>query len=202
MQKTIRGVKLPPVTRGILHNGTPFPRISITLLLVVSFLAAVVVVNTLAKHLGEADATEPFAAFADRLPGHQLDTSILKAEGFTCSFDLAPLPYYVSEECWQQFQTGLFSLVHMTVWDGTVKRLDLLIRGDWLTVGELALLWGRPDVYKNGNYLNVSWSDPHVMGTVLPRNGRFTFFLALSQISIYCELNQPCPVSLITSKAS
>jgi hypothetical protein len=184
MQQVIRGLKLPPFIVRIPHLSAPSARIVITLLLVVSFSTAIVAVSALAQRYGEAYLTDPFVAFADYLPGQLVDMRLFDSQGFSCSPVSVPLPADIGERCVLDLQTGRFSQISVTIWDGIVKRLDLNVCENSLTVGDLALLWGSPQFIINGNRVNVSWRAGGITrGSGWSENGRFTYFQPLSLIS-------------------
>ena len=183
MEQIIRGVERPPFARPISHFRVSSPRIFITLLLVVSFFTALLVVGTLAKRLGERYLPDPFAAFTDFFPGQSLDTRMLEAEGFSCYFDTLPSPSDITERCARVLQTGPFSQISVTIWDGIVKWLDLNVRENELTVGDLSLRWGIPEVHMSGSWVNLSWRNRCITGSGWSPSGRFTYFQALSWVS-------------------
>jgi hypothetical protein len=184
MQQVIRGLKLPPFIVRIPHLSAPSARIVITLLLVGSFSTAIVVVSALAQRYGEAYLADPFVAFADYFPGQLVDMRLFEAQGFSCSPVGVPVPVDIGERCVLDLQTGRFTQISVTIWDGIVKQLDFKVRDNSLTVGNLALLWGSPRFLMNGNRVNVNWPIRRITrGSGWSQNGRFTYFQALSQIS-------------------
>jgi hypothetical protein len=184
MQQTIRGMKLPPFTGRIPHIAMPSARIVIILLLVVSFSTAIVVVSALSQRYSEAYQTDPFAAFADYFPGQPVDMRLLEARGFSCRYQAVLIPADLGAYCWRGLAAGPFSWVYVTIWDGIVKRLDLDVHANSLVMGDLVLLWGRPQLIINGNFVNVSWrADGITRGLGWSQNERFTYFQPLSLIS-------------------
>ena len=154
-----------------------------TLLLIVSFSMAVVVVSTVAKRLGEAFLSDPFVAFVDVFPGQSIDARLLEAEGFSCQLDSQPSPADINEYCSWDLLTGPFSHVGVIIWDGTVMRLGLTIRENLLTVDDLVLLWGNSEIFINRDRALVRWADPGVIRTGWSHKGRLTPFQTLSAIS-------------------
>lgn len=182
MEQIVRDVKLRQVAPGVPHFGSPSPLLFITLLLVVSFSASVVTVNTLAKRLGNNRLPDPLAAFADVFPGQYLDAHMLETEGFSCYVDTQPSPADIIERCSRVFQTGTFSQISVTIWDGIVKWLYLSLHEHSLNVGDLALLWGNPELRMNGAGMDVSWPDRRITGSGRSLNGRFTYFVLVSHL--------------------
>lgn len=157
--------------------------IRITLLLVVIFSSAILVINTLAKHLNEADVPDPLAEFASVLPGQFIDTLKLEAEGFSCRENTLPSPADIFQYCTRALPTGLFSQINLTILDGIGQGLDLKVREGSLRVGDLSLQWGSPEVRIEGNWVHLSWPNRHVTGLGVSHNGHFTYFQALSHIT-------------------
>jgi len=183
MEQIKRGVNRSHFVHPIWHFSTSSPRIFITLLLLVSFFTAALAVNTLAKHFSDPYLPDLFTAFTDFFPGQSLDARILEAEGFTCYFDTLPSPSDITERCTRVLQTGPFSHISVTIWDGIIKWFDLSVRAHGLTVGDLSLRWGCPKVRVSGNWVSFNWVNRHVTGSGWSYNGRFTYFQLLSQVS-------------------
>jgi hypothetical protein len=184
MQQVIRGLKQPPFIVRIPHLSTLSARIVIILLLVVSFSTAVVVVSAMAQRYGQAYQTDPFAAFVDYFPGHPVDMRLLEARGFSCRYQAVLIPADLGAYCWRSLAAGPFSWVYVTIWDGIVKRLDFDVHANSLAMGDLVLLWGRPQLIINGNFVNVSWRAGGITrGLGWSQNERFAYFQPLSLIS-------------------
>jgi hypothetical protein len=145
---------------------------------------AVLGVKTLATRLGEHDLRDPFAAFADLFPGQPLDIRVLKAEKLSCYLDTLPALADVTERCTRALPTGPFSQINVTSWDGVVKSLDLRVRENGLSVGDLSLQWGYPEVHFYGNWVTLSWPKQHITGVGWSTTRHFTYFQALSFITL------------------
>src|SRR5258705_10501116 len=80
---------------------------------------------------------DPFAVFSGIFPGQQVNTRRLEAQGYSCWLDPLPTIADISEHCSQDLQTGPFSHITVTIWDGNIKQLTLKARENALTIGDL-----------------------------------------------------------------
>ncbi len=183
MQQVIQGVHRPQFDHPISRFSTSSPRTFIVLVLVVGFLSAMLLVNTLAKHVIDPYPPDLFASFTDLFPGQSIDVRMLETEGYSCYTDTLPSSADITERCTQDLQTGLFSHISVTIWDGVVKWLDLGVREHGLTVGDLSLRLGCPEVSVSGQWVGLNWFNHHITGSGWSYNGRFTYYQALSQVS-------------------
>jgi len=130
---------------------------------------------------GREPVVNPFLAYASLFPD-QPWTSALARE-FLCYDTVMPSPADVTEECVFRPQTGSLSQVNITVWDGIIIRLRFAVRENSLRVGDLAMLWGTPDLqsYAQGASL-YQWHDHSMVALTSSNGGRFTYFLPVSYI--------------------
>ena len=183
MQQVIHGVHRPHFDHPISHFSISSPRTFIALLLIVGFLTAALVVNALARYVSDPDLPDLFVAYTDFFPGQSVDARMLETEGFSCYADTLPSSADITERCTRILQTGPFSHISVTLWDGVIKWLDLRVREHGLTVGDLALRWGCPEVRVSGKWVSLNWFKHHVTGLGWSPNGRFTYFQTLSHIT-------------------
>lgn len=154
-----------------------------TFLLFVSLSSIVLVVYAIAEQMDKPDVPNPFTVFADVLPGQFMDTAKLEAQGFSCRENVLPSPADIDQDCTRALPTGLFSHIRLTLWDGVVHWLDLKVRENELSVGDLTLWWGIPKIRIEGICVQLNWPTHHVTGLGFSYNGQFTYFQGLSHIT-------------------
>ena len=95
---------------------------------------------------------DPFATFNSIFPGQRVDTHRLQAQGYSCWRDPLPTIADISEHCSQDLQTGQFSHITVSIWDGNVKQLTLNAREDALSIGDLIRVWGKPRIHQHATW--------------------------------------------------
>ncbi|MEO8393543.1 MAG: hypothetical protein ABI700_11185, partial [Chloroflexota bacterium] len=80
------------------------------------------------NHFGQVSPSDPFILYADIYPGQLAHIDRLKARGFRCGLDALPPPAYLLERCESTFQTNIFSAINLSIWDGSIVRLNFVPR--------------------------------------------------------------------------
>jgi hypothetical protein len=120
---------------------------------------------------------EPFVSLADLFPGQP--RSAVEARGFSCM--VIGFGTY-AETCLLLPNTGIFSEIGVTTSPlGYVNSSYFRLREDTLRLGDLAALWGRPEVYDQYEYLLFSWFGGSVNATSA-YTGRFSFLLPVDRV--------------------
>jgi len=166
------------------HNwprSTPhlqYPKLPIKFWLVFSIfitnLGLIVGVAILTKH--DEAPMNPLSAYTD-LPGASV--SELIAQGFLCEIH-APT-------CTLRLDSGVFSSIEVLISNNRVSSIGFTVRSGALNVGDLALLWGRPQIlwYRRGG--SLEWPETGISATVLSKNHLFDYFLPIHCISFRGE---------------
>lgn len=144
-------------------------------------------VSTLPSRLTEqSPVSDLFLAYVNVFPGQPASATALEEHGFLCFMDTLPSPADASEYCSSTPQTGLFSRMNVTIWDGVVTRVEFTVNENLLSVGHLALLWGRPeDIQVVGNIATARWSIPGAtVLAIFAYDQRFSYFAPVAQVSI------------------
>lgn len=157
-------------------------------LLLISLLAVVVVTVIVLASVWPSSRVDslrfdPFAAFSDHFPGQQLRARQLEAEGFSCVLMREPVPGDYGEHCTLYLDTGPFSSVNVTGWDGIIILFDVKLRENAVKIGDLIGLWGEPRLRIHSNAVIVRWPDRAISATGKAQTGRVIFFKTLSQIT-------------------
>ena len=122
-------------------------------------------------------------AYADVMPGQSIDVTILEAKGFSCKEDMRPTPADLAELCSNSVANQQVGTITILVWDAIVKRLDLKLQDGIFVIGDLALLWGQPEVQHIGHWVDLCWHERHVSASVWSDNEQFSYFRPISQLS-------------------
>ncbi len=162
------------------------PAFLFTLVLLLTFaglLAGIVGVTTVAKHVGQAPLSDPFTAYAAYFPGQPANSVTLAADGFRCELNTTPAPADLAEGCVLAGQTGAVSAIYVFIWDGTIARLDFTLHQGALSIGDLALLLGKPEIGKSGRWISLNWRERHISGASWVAYGDFSYFQSVLQLS-------------------
>ena len=124
---------------------------------------------------------DPFAPYADILPGQSRDG--VAQRGLNCQFDLVPL---FEEICTLTPETGGFSeiLVKIAPHTGRISRVVFKPREGTLTVGDLVLLWGDPEITFHSQTANLRWPNVHVVAIPETYDGDFSYWLPIAHIAL------------------
>jgi len=180
MNMSIHSTNVAP-QRTQASNAVSPPKLPIYLRLIMIVLTIVVVLTagwtTLVRQV--VAPTNPFFEFAEILPG-QPQRSV-RAQGFSCSMHTYPvLP---NAYCTRAPAAGPFSLIGVIVTDGIVSRVNYSVSPGVLTIGDLALLWGRPNVRMYRQSVNLDWPGMGITASAWAENSRFSNFIPVLSIS-------------------
>jgi hypothetical protein len=122
---------------------------------------------------------DPLLAYADILPGQPRNA--LAARGLAC---VVP-NYPVGESCSFQLESGPFSQVHAVIVNDHIEALNLIAYESTLTVGDLVLWWGRPDVVLTGRHTTLAWHIGAVIAVAnLNPHRQFDYFSVVPQFTL------------------
>jgi hypothetical protein len=173
MEQITRGIRYPqPKLRIPSLRLRPYLRL--VLALIGGFTGVILSIRLLSQTAAPPD---PFATFSNLFPGQQADTRLLEAQGYSCWLETLPTIADISQHCSQDLQTGPFSNITVTIWDGSVRVLDLVVRENALTIGDLVRLWGRPHIHQHGFRGQLKWLGSGNMDLTASYRGRYSLFL-------------------------
>lgn len=123
---------------------------------------------------------DPFAPYVDILPGQSQDAVL--QQGFNCQINIAPVFH---ETCSLTPETGMFSEIQ--VWiafdTGRVSRVVFEPREKALTLGDLVVLWGNPEIDIYGRIANLRWRNAHVVAIPQTDQGEFSYWLPIGYVA-------------------
>ena len=140
--------------------------------------------------IGRESIGDPFLAYASIVPGQHWGGTL--EHEFSCSASTMPSPVIVGNECVNHLHTGPLSQVDVTIWDGFIIRANFTLRENVLRIGDLVLLWGKPDI-RLGQYAALTWDNRRAIAVAyLSPSRRFDYLLSVSHvILIPAEHMQP-----------
>jgi hypothetical protein len=154
--------------------GKPF--IQVVMVMLAGFVMVSAAVVTLAKQFRHAPPSNLFAAYTDIYPGRSVDIRELEARGFYCVTGVLSSPADLSEMCELGLPDGSISVINLLLWDKVVVKLSFSFQERVLTIGDLALLSGDPDIRVSGHSVNLNWRDQHITRLVLAQNKPVSYF--------------------------
>ncbi len=116
--------------------------------------------------------SDPFLAYADLLLKDQV-LDAMKNWDFSCNF--APSNDYHS--CTVAPEDGLFSNIHLVVAQGVPQYISFRVETDALQIGDLILLWDKPDTIFPYASSTLLWSDGDniTISTLVPPMDRLNY---------------------------
>jgi hypothetical protein len=167
---TARPNDLPEIT-------VPLPIYVRVMLLLTAVIAVLVVGWTIPLSQG-TQPSNPFSDYIAILPGQTWNSVV--AQPFSCYADNS---VDNTAYCTRSPASGPFSLIAVIVSDGVVSRIDLAVREGTLTVGDLALLWGRPNARLYRQSVNLDWPSVGVTASSWAESRRFGYFIPIIRLS-------------------
>ena len=145
-----------------------------------SALAAVAITVSGRFVPGRRKLSDSFSAVSDFFGGDARQVAL--ARGFTCQNPdyAATLPDF----CRQLNPDRMYSGNYAQLEGSETKEVDLLLRPQTLTLGDLVLLWGKPETRPYCDTDVVSWSTHGVLVEVpVPRTAQIDYFAPILTIS-------------------
>jgi hypothetical protein len=158
-------LKLPPYLRLI------FLVLSANFVLVITWLA-------LARSAPLPQ--NPFAAYEPLSPGQPWIS--VQAHEFSCYPIPSLFPNEVSAECLLRPQTGPFSYVNISIEDGVITGIVFTVRENTVRLGDLSVLWGRPEVEFQRSSIIFMWPDYGISAWAEARGRHFTYIAPISAV--------------------
>lgn len=118
-----------------------------------------------------------FADYVDFFPGGYWSTALERA--FRCNVDVATGAKY----CFLRPQDGLFSDIGVTIINDQISQIVFALHQSALKAGDLAALWGRPEIQISGYIAYLGWQNQKVKAIARTDDGRFDYFLHLSSLA-------------------
>lgn len=134
----------------------------------------------LARIPGSEISLDPFAAYTDVMPG-QMQYALMQ-RGFNCQ---ANISFRFDDSCTLTLQTGIFSAIQTTVTSGTgrIRRVVFTARDQQLTLGQLLLLWGRPEIAIYSPTANFRWRSLHIVAIPPSYDGHLVYSLPIKYVA-------------------
>ena len=165
--------------------------------LLIACVFAVGVTTVSAKTLAGYTAAppNPFAAYADILPGQPRSAAVER--GFSCpvSFFFGNAPSDTDEMCILNPAAGKFQQVQVSIARGVIGQARFIMREDSLKLGDLTILWGVPQVYELDHSLYFAWPGMGVTASSLRHLGRVSPFFSTRIVS-FSDTNQGVGLAL------
>jgi hypothetical protein len=122
----------------------------------------------------------PFSSYVDIFPGQP--SSALQARGFSCSMEFNR--YTSNEYCFSYPAAGVFSKVGVVVSKGVISIISFTMRENTLRLGDLMMLWGKPDFTENDRSTYYFWRGSGVTAIADNDTGRFTHYFPVRRAII------------------
>jgi len=126
--------------------------------------------------------SNPFSAYADLLPGQPRSALVLRR--FSCSYEretnIESFQSPISQYCVLLPETGAFDHIGVMLSDNVIKRVAFSLGDNSLTVGDLAVWWGRPEIgVSYREWMTVYWPDIGISVKAWAEQGQFSYSLPL-----------------------
>jgi hypothetical protein len=168
-----------------IHSTTPY---LLALLLLTSGFTAL---NLGARALtGRSRLVNPFAVYITVFPGQP--RSAVPGRGFTCPMSAYSSSSSFAEEiCVAWPKDGVFSQVTVASTHDRVQQITFILQPERLQVGDLVLLWGRPDMELSSHAIYLHWPQHRIFAVTGDYEGRFSFTLPIHQVILGRPVTEP-----------
>ncbi len=122
---------------------------------------------------------DPFSPYTDLLLGQSLDA--VEQQGFICTSTHAA--FSLQQSCSLALGDGTFSEIEVRFASdrGTVNRIVFTPREKMLTVGDLLLLWPKPEIRFYSEMANLRW--PHIVAVPQSFRGHFSYWVPIAYVA-------------------
>ncbi len=120
-----------------------------------------------------------FADYIDFFPGAYWSMGLERT--FRCNVDVATGVKY----CFLRPPGTLFTNIGLTIVDNQITRTTFSLYENTLKAGDLATLWGKPEVQISGYIAYLDWRDQKISAVARTDDGRFDYSLLVSSVTFY-----------------
>lgn len=149
-------------------------------LFVLTSITIIVIGVIMAAH---RDVSDPFSDFSDLFGDDARQAALVR--GFTCR-DTEARSHLQTQSgyCAQRNTDTIFSGISLGMSGDRAHEISFSLRDNTLTLGDLVLLWGTPEIRLYCEVVVASWPARHVMAIIAPlRTGRVSYFLPVISVS-------------------
>jgi hypothetical protein len=150
-------------------------RLKMNLIVVAMLLFVVIGIAVLARPT--ESPPNPFIDYADFLPGQFWSAGV--AQAFRCNTDIAGGNAY----CFLSPADGAFSDIGVTIAGDQITQTAFTLRENTLKVGDLASLWGRPDIQILGHATHLDWPAQGITAIAYSDDGQFNYWQPIIYVS-------------------
>jgi hypothetical protein len=172
MEFTTLGRALPRPRTNPAGLQVPFC-VLIPVCVCISIMMLMAACITLAK--GEV-LPSPLLAWADILPGQP--RSAIAGHEFLC----APSPPNCPDTCVYLPASGPFFQISVVRGCEEIEAVWFIVRDHALTVGELARMWGRPEIQEIGRFTTIAWPERSARALIRAPSHRLNYWLPIAYI--------------------
>lgn len=149
--------------------------------IVILMFAVCLLALTILVALSRSKALPPdlFADYVDFFPGAYWSMGL--AHTFRCNVDVATGVKY----CFLSPPVSLFTDIGLTIVDNQITRTTFSLYENTFKVGDLAALWGTPEVQIAGYIAYLDWQNQKIGAIARTDDGRFDYFLLVSTVTFY-----------------
>ncbi len=172
MEHNITSFQCRWASHVLLHKLPVYLRIAFVLLigLGASTCGVVVLVHSIIQ------PTSPFASLTDVFP--RKPRSAIEAQGFTCPpTDEDASEYDTGSTCVLWPKAGPFAQVGVVVAEGVTRQTIFTMRENTLRVGDLMVLWGKPEIRTYSRSVYLLWRSRRICAWVRDYSGQMSPFL-------------------------
>jgi hypothetical protein len=153
---------------------------------VLTTITTIVIGVIIAAHREMAD---PFSVFSDLFGDDARQAALVR--GFRCQdTELHSYSQIVSGYCAQRSADKTFSGTYLTLSGNVANEVSFSLRDNALALGDLVVLWGKPEIRLYCEVMVASWPARHIMVLVAPpprsparRAGGINYFLPVIAVS-------------------
>jgi hypothetical protein len=154
-----------------------FAWITLSLLTSITIIVMGVIVAT------RREVSNPFSDFGELFGDEARQAAV--ARGFTCQDrELNSRLQTLSGYCAQRDADTMFSGIYMWMSGNVADEISFSLRENALTLGDLMLLWGEPEIQLSCTVVAITWPAHRIHGFAAPPpNGQIGYFLPIRSVS-------------------
>jgi hypothetical protein len=158
-------------------------------LLALTGLISLAVYTAVGSMTNGLQKTHPFADYLTIFPGQPLRA--VQALGFACVDTTEYNDPSSRQYCSRVMKGAAFPYIGLFLIFRMVSEVEFVVQSKGLTVGDLAVRWGRPHIRLYGQVAHLDWPEAGIRASAEPGGGHFDYFMPVLRVSFKENLCYP-----------
>jgi hypothetical protein len=155
--------------------------------IILSVLTTFTLILSVIMLAGHHQMSDPFFVVSDLFGGDYKQVTL--AQGFICrDASLSDYLESISDDCLQHNTDQIYSDIYLQASGNIIKEVSLFLRANTFSLGDLVLLWGKPETSSYCEMQVFSWSTHGTPAmVVLPRTRYINYYAPIQFICFSCS---------------